>query len=137
MTQSPFVAPKPNQGLQNRGVTKLSTHLGKDLVNGCYSFPHPILGPSRPLLETKVLLGHLATDGVVKVTVLLERLDGEIVVDLVQTLVERSDKLHATDSSEKVGHALVSAGILCTHSDLVVRRLELDVLAAYQVVDLA
>lgn len=87
--------------------------------------------------QAEVLLDHLPADGMVKVAIVLERLDGEVAVDLVQAAVERADKLHAPDLPQEVGHAGVRAGVLRLHRDMVVRRLELDVLGFRQAVDAA
>ncbi len=84
--------------------------------------------------QSEILFHHLAADGVVEVAVLLKGLQSQVTIDLVQGSEESSDKLHAADLAQKLGDTGIGTCVLGTHCNLVVRRLELGILAGHKAV---
>jgi len=81
-----------------------------------------------PVHQPQVLLDHLAADGMIKVTVFLERLEREITVDLVEAAKQRPDELHAAHLPEQIRNAGIYALVLGPQRDLVEGRLEFGIL---------
>ncbi len=70
----------------------------------------------------------------VEVAVLLKGLQSQVAIDLVEGSEESPDKLHAADFAQKLGNTGIGTCVLGTHCNLVVRRLELSILAGQKAV---
>ena len=65
----------------------------------------------------------------VEVAVFLKGLESQVTIDLVQGSEESPDKLHAANLAKKLSNTGIGTGVLGTHGDLVVGRLQLGILA--------
>lgn len=89
------------------------------------------------LRNAQILLNHLPANRVVELAVLLKSLERKLPIDLVETTEERADELHPTNLSQKVSDALVGAGVLGAHRNVIVSGLKLGVLGFREAVGLA